>query len=135
MAVITIVAAIGTTFTPVLHYNWAIADSTGTTVQVSARVVSHFHIKMIHQVSRIKITRTDIRRGCIDIGNALHFEITSNNPQGYVLTFHRACSPFKGAHAKAKGTDVYLDGCSVSFPDTKLSFESMICDHRYLKKR
>lgn len=107
----SIIAATGTTFASIPHYGSAYADQVRSTVQVSARVVSHFRIKMIHQVSRVEITRADIRRGYIDIGDALQFEITSNNPRGYVLTFQQASSAFKGFYAKAGGTEVYLDGC------------------------
>jgi hypothetical protein len=105
-----IIAMTETTFTPIPHCRCAYAGIRST-VQISAKVVSHFRINMIHQVSRIKITRADIRRGYIDIGDALHFEITSNNPRGYVLTFQQISSAFKGLYAKAGGTDTYLDGC------------------------
>lgn len=98
-------------FTSIPHCSCAYADPVRATVQVSARVVSHFRIKMIHQVSGIAVTRADIRRGYIDIGDALQFEVTSNNPRGYVLAFQRISSAFKGLYTKAGGTDTYLDGC------------------------
>lgn len=106
-----IIAASGTAFTWTLHCSCAYADSIRSTVQVSAKVVTYFRIKMIYQVSRIRITRADIEKGYIDIGDAMHFEITSNNPRGYVLTFQQTSSAFKGVYAKAGGTDTYLDGC------------------------
>jgi hypothetical protein len=109
--IVGIIAMTGTTFNAILHCSCAYADPVRSTIQVSARVVSHFRIKVIHQVSRIKITRADIRRGYIDIGDALHFEITSNNPRGYVLTFQQISSAFKGLYVKAGETDTYLDGC------------------------
>lgn len=92
------------------QHDLAYADSASGQVQVSARVMARSQMKVLHQVSQVKITQTDIKRGYIDVGSASRFEIHSNNPQGYVLTFHRLSNPFKAVYAKGSGTDIYLDG-------------------------
>jgi len=92
------------------QHDLAYAGSASTRVEVSARVMARSQMKVLHQVSQVKITQTDIKRGYIDVASASRFEIHSNNPQGYILMFHRLTNPFKAVHAKGNGTDVYLDG-------------------------
>lgn len=92
------------------QHDRAYADPASGKVHVSARVVAHSKIRILHQVSRVRVTPADIKRGYVDIGSASRFEVHSNNPQGYVLAFHGVATPFKAVHAKGNGTDVYLDG-------------------------
>ncbi len=111
-AVLIVIISVSVTVpASVLYCHRAYADSARSAIQISARVLSHFHITMIHQVSQIEITRTDIKRGYKDIANALHFEVASNNPHGYTLVFGQQCPAFKGIHARTGGTDIYIDGC------------------------
>jgi hypothetical protein len=94
-----------------VHCEHSYAGSAHAMVDVSARVVSRFNIKIIRQVSRFIITRFDISRGYVDITDALHFELTSNNPRGYAIAFDGTCSPFKALVIKTGGSDTYLAGC------------------------
>lgn len=92
------------------QHDRAYGETASGKVHVSARVVAHSKMKVLHQVSQVRVTLTDIKRGYIDIGSASRFEVHSNNPQGYVLMFHGIATPFKAVHARGSGTDVYLDG-------------------------
>ncbi len=82
-------------FAPMPAWNMANAGSTNTKIIVSAKVLARTSLKIIHQIKEIIITSTDIRKGYIDIKNALHIEIKSNNTAGYMLTFQGITWPFK----------------------------------------
>lgn len=86
------------------------AGSATKKVQVAARVVAHSHMTVLYQVSKVRITRADIKRGYVDVGSASRFSVHSNDPQGYILIFRVAAMPFKSVHVKGNGTDAYLDG-------------------------
>lgn len=79
-------------------------------VQVTAKVVAYSRMTVLYQVSMVRITRADIKRGYIDIGSASRFEVHSNNPRDYILIFRVAVIPFKTVHAKGNGTEICLDG-------------------------
>jgi hypothetical protein len=108
LAMATVTAVLSLAVGP--QHDLAYAQSATGRVHVSARVVARSHMKVLHQVSQVTITRTDIRRGFVEIGSGSRFEIRNNNPQGYVLSFHGIANPFKAVYVKAKGTDVYLEG-------------------------
>ena len=95
---------------PAPQHDLVYAGSASTKVEVSALVMVRSQMKVLRQVSQVRITQTDIKRGYVDVASASRFEIESNNPQGYVLMFHGLARPFKAVHAKGSGTDVYLDG-------------------------
>lgn len=110
---VMVTAILAITVTPQADRAYA-GPATGN-IQVSARVIAHSHMKVLYQVSRVRITQADIQRGYIDINSASRFEVWSNNPRGYIVLFRGAdATPFKGAHAKANGTSVYLYGGQVS---------------------
>lgn len=93
----------------------AYAGPSACKVRISARVIAHSHMKVLYQVSRVRVTQTDIRRGFIDIDSASRLEVRSNDPQGYIFTFRGAyMTPFSAAYVKGNGTNVYIDGGQAS---------------------
>ncbi len=84
-------------------------------VRISARVIAHSHMKVLYQVSQVRITQADIQRGFIDINSGSRLEVKSNDPHGYIFTFRGAdMTPFSAAHVKGNGTNVYIDGGKAS---------------------
>jgi len=75
--------------------NVANAGPTNSIIKVSAKVLTQTSLKIIHQIKEIMITSTDIHKGYIDIKDALHIELKSNNPAGYMLVFQGLVWPFR----------------------------------------
>lgn len=109
---VTAIAAAVLSLANVPGYDRAGAQSVSGKVQVSARVTARSQMKVLRQVTQVRVTQTDIRRGYVDVSAASRFEVRNNNPQGYVLAFQGLASTFKAVHAIGSGTDVYLDGNS-----------------------
>jgi hypothetical protein len=67
-----------------------------TEMHVSARVLPVTQYKVLHQESSITVSEEDIKRGFIDVQNALVLSVTTNSPDGYLLTFFIDYNNFSG---------------------------------------
>lgn len=84
------------------------AGSTNTKLIVSARVLTGTSLKIIHQTKKIIITGEDKRKGYIDIEDASHIEIKSNNPAGYMLAFQGLAWPFSDIHVRGLAKEIQI---------------------------
>lgn len=75
--------------------NIAHAESAGSKLMVTARVMAHSNLKVLFQVREITITNADIQRGYVDVKTGSRIETRSNSPAGYLLNFEGMSWPFK----------------------------------------
>ena len=90
------------------------AASTGfsTTIKIYARVLERTTMDVISQARELVITKSDIRRGYVDVSLASRVNVKTNNPAGYMLAFEIA----EGTNGVFRGINVRLGGKEIQIP-------------------
>lgn len=88
--------------------NVANAGSTNIRFIVSARVLARTNLTIIRQIKKIIITSEDIRKGYIDIKDALHIAIKSNHLAGYMLAFQGLAWPFREINVRGLAKEIQI---------------------------
>ena len=75
-------------------------DSVSKEMNVSVRVLGRTLLTMAERPMTITVTNDDVRRGYLDLPQALGFNVRSNVREGYVVRFEALPEPFARAHVR-----------------------------------
>ena len=91
---------LGTTLIAALLAAPVMADSVSREMNVSVRVLGRTLLTIVEPPTTITVTNEDVRRGYLDLPQALGFNVRSNVREGYVVRFEALPEPFVRAHIR-----------------------------------
>jgi hypothetical protein len=77
-------------------------------VTVTATVLSHATLKIIHQTPALVVTNADIMRGYVEVRAASRIVVKSNSMAGYLLVFKGLGMPFKEVYVQGLENEVQI---------------------------
>ena len=78
-------------------------------IVIKTTVSPRLNLKILYQMPEITITQHDIRRGYLELPSASLFEVESNNPNGYLLSFEGSLGPFREIHIQGLDNPAQLE--------------------------
>ncbi|OGW39977.1 MAG: hypothetical protein A2X58_06460 [Nitrospirae bacterium GWC2_56_14] len=85
--------------------------STSAKISMTATVLEHTRMQILHQAQEFVITQADIMRGFVEVPAASRVAVKSNNPAGYLLAFEVMSGPdavFNSVNVLVGGRDVQI---------------------------
>jgi hypothetical protein len=82
----------------------ASAGSVSATMRVSAVVKARALVDVVSEPRQVVITDDDVKRGFVDIANAMQLHVRTNARGGYNLQFASFDGPFAGAEVSGLGS-------------------------------
>jgi hypothetical protein len=85
--------------------------STSAKISMTATVLEHTRMQILHQAQEFVITPADIMRGFVEVPAASRVAVKSNNPAGYLLAFEVMSGPdavFNSVNVLVGGRDVQI---------------------------
>jgi len=86
--------------------------STSAKISMTATVLEHTRMQILHQAQEFVITQADIMRGFVEVPAASRVAVKSNNPAGYLLAFE----VLSGPDAVFNSVNVLVGGREVQIP-------------------
>ena len=87
------------------------SQTLGTTINITAGVLKHTSMQVLHQIPELVITNADHMRGYVEVGLGTRIRVRNNNSAGYLLVFDdqdEAMPVFRSAQVLVGGKAVQV---------------------------
>jgi len=101
----SLAAAVG--ITPILSTTVEAAQMSAA-MTVSVTVIAHAKMQTDFQTSQLKISKTDIKRGYVNVPSATRFSIKTNSRAGYIMQFNPVSDVFESVQIDGLGNTIQM---------------------------